>query len=141
METPPLRAAILGASPSSLDYRALGRVTEVKDQGNCGSCWDFAATAYYESQIAIATNGAKYDLAEQYGLQCETTYSKGCNGGYPKAAITLFLKTGIPLESNYLYKSNLTTQYYNASKLCPDTNRIKLNKTMNSLNVYTNVSI
>lgn len=58
----------LGVFPSSLDYRALGRVTEVKNQGNCGSCWSFAATSQYESLISIATSGTKYDLAEQFAL-------------------------------------------------------------------------
>lgn len=29
--------------PSSYDLRTLGRVTPIKDQGGCGSCWAFAA--------------------------------------------------------------------------------------------------
>ena len=65
---PPLSASPLSVYPSSLDYRALGRVTDIKNQGNCGSCWAFAATAQYESLISIATNGIKYNLAEQYAL-------------------------------------------------------------------------
>lgn len=65
---PPLSSSLLGASPASLDYRALGRVTEVKNQKNCGSCWSFAATAQYESLISIVTSGTKYDLSEQYAL-------------------------------------------------------------------------
>lgn len=50
--------------PSTFDWRTYGKVTPVKDQGNCGSCWSFSSTAQYESAIAIATNGTLYDLSE-----------------------------------------------------------------------------
>lgn len=70
--TRPVSSGSLFASPSSFDWRTRGVVTPVKDQGYCGSCWAFGATGQYESMLAIATRGTLYDLAEQYGLECDT---------------------------------------------------------------------
>jgi cathepsin L len=43
--------------PKSVDWRNVypSVVTPVKDQGHCGSCWAFAATATIESHVAINT--------------------------------------------------------------------------------------
>ena len=63
-----------------VDWRSKGAVNPVKDQGQCGSCWTFSATAAMEGAHFIAT-GQLLSLSEQEIVDCDTT-SYGCNGGW-----------------------------------------------------------
>jgi len=74
------------------DWRELGGVTPVKDQGNCGSCWDFAATGAFESAVLIA-DSVEWDLSEQQVLSCNWGGSS-CDGGWMNNAYQLFMYYG-----------------------------------------------
>lgn len=54
---------ILGA-PVAVDWRTNGAVTVVKNQGGCGSCYTFAATAAMEGIYKIKTGTLK-EFSEQ----------------------------------------------------------------------------
>src|SRR5579884_3930498 len=41
------------AKHKSFDWRSYHKVTPVRNQGPCGTCWDFAALAAFESSYAI----------------------------------------------------------------------------------------
>lgn len=58
-------------------------VSSAKDQGSCGSCWDFAAMGALESIIQIREGcaGLYLDLSEQYVLSCLRA-AGSCNGGW-----------------------------------------------------------
>jgi C1A family cysteine protease len=66
--------------PDSFSWRSLGGVSAVKNQGGCGSCWDFAAHSALEAMILIYAS-VEYDLCEQQILSCATP-GYGCGGGW-----------------------------------------------------------
>ncbi|KAL4155082.1 hypothetical protein PRNP1_007196 [Phytophthora ramorum] len=76
------------ASGETVDWESAGCVTAVKDQGECGACWAFSATAAMESGYCVATGGSLPSLSDQELISCDTDDgNNGCGGGY--AAYTM----------------------------------------------------
>lgn len=87
--------------PLSIDWRAEGIVTPVKDQSQCGSCWAFSAVGAIEGQHALATNNL-VSLSEQNLVDCSSN-NNGCGGGWPDKAMDYVVTNGIDTESSYPY--------------------------------------
>jgi C1A family cysteine protease len=83
---------------TSLDWRASGIVTSVKDQSQCGSCWAFASNAAVESQY-LKNRKSLLDLSEQNLVDC-VTLNDGCNGGAIEYAFG-YIKSGVMNEARY----------------------------------------
>ncbi|XP_027348004.1 zingipain-2-like [Abrus precatorius] len=89
-------------APSSLDWRKNGVVTDVKNQGSCGSCWAFSASGAIEGIHAITT-GELISLSKQELVDCDHL-SYGCNGGFVNKAFDWVISNGgMTLEANYPY--------------------------------------
>ncbi|XP_076847219.1 pro-cathepsin H [Brachyhypopomus gauderio] len=94
-----------GPYPDAIDWRKKGHyVSDVKNQGGCGSCWTFSTTGCLESVTAIAT-GKLPLLAEQQLVDCAGAFNNhGCNGGLPSQAFEYIkYSKGIMTEDDYPY--------------------------------------
>ncbi len=100
---PPARSDL----PESFTWHPLW-TTNIRDQGNCGSCWDFAACAALESVIRIYS-GEFLDLSEQQVLSCATP-GYGCDGGSASIAWGHFREHGAMAESCMYYRENDTEE-------------------------------
>jgi len=58
-----------GALPDSFDWRDQGKVTSIKYQLPCGTCWVFGTTSVLESAVLIGENTG-YDFSEQSVALC-----------------------------------------------------------------------
>jgi len=102
--------------PESFDWREHGAVTDVKNQGMCGSCWAFSVTGNVEGQQAI-TNGKLVSLSEQELVDCDKL-DGGCGGGFMENAYkTLMDIGGLETESEYGYDGEDEACKFNRSKV------------------------
>ncbi|GMS96701.1 hypothetical protein PENTCL1PPCAC_18876, partial [Pristionchus entomophagus] len=93
-------------APESVDWRELGAVARVKDQGGCGSCWAFATVGSLEGQHAIQKKTRLVELSEKNLVDCanQTWGNFGCGGGWPTNAYKYIGQNGgIDTEESYPY--------------------------------------
>ncbi|OIW08335.1 hypothetical protein TanjilG_03011 [Lupinus angustifolius] len=94
-----------GDLPESRDWRKEGAVTDIKDQGQCGSCWAFSAVAAVEGINKIKTRNL-VSLSEQELIDCDVNNgNQGCEGGLMETAFTFIKKNGgLTTEEDYPYQ-------------------------------------
>jgi len=91
------------AGASSWDWRLKKKVTPVRDQKGCGSCWAFAAIGAYEANYLIRNNES-IDASEQCALNCSG--AGGCGGGWYNGVFEWLIKNGTATETSYPYTAN-----------------------------------
>lgn len=80
--------------------------TSIKDQGSCGSCYSFGASASYESYM-LSKHNKTYDLSEQdFMMKAKATGPYGgCSGWYLDTSMNLLKNQGVAEEYDCAYKA------------------------------------
>ena len=101
-----LRGGKFSDTATDKDWRG-SATTEVKDQGQCGSCWAFSTAEQVESAYAMQ-GGDLTELSIAQLVQCDKE-DGGCNGGDTVSAYDYVQKAGgLSTESGYPYSSSIS---------------------------------
>lgn len=86
-----------------VDWVKEGKVSRVKNQKACGSCWAFSTTGSLESAYAIYYN-KNIEFSEQELVDCAGEYgNNGCNGGMMSYAFDYIHNNKLATEEEYPY--------------------------------------
>ncbi len=104
---PPLHAAVSagpGSAASKKIYFASAFMSPVKNQGDCGACWAFAACATFEHTFRKFYGTSRMpDVSEQDLINCGVTSTGdkagSCDGGYSDYAFDYMRSSGTTTES------------------------------------------
>jgi len=104
-----------------VDHAADGFMVSPKNQGNCGSCWAFAANTAAEGTLAKKTGASPVHLSEQQMVDCTLATERGgtpyngkdygawgCEGAWMSNAWDFMKDNGAMYESDYPYTSGLS---------------------------------
>ncbi len=91
--------------PASYDWRELGVVSGVRNQGDCGSCWAFATVGALESLQMIEDGDKQVDDSEQF-LVSYNFMNHGCRGGVLSFAANFLSNFGTVTETCMPYRAD-----------------------------------
>ena len=90
-------------------------VTDVKDQGSCGSCYAFSAVEVIESMWLISGKSETL-MSPQQIVDCTVAYNNdGCNGGWYFYAYDYLKTHKLMTEYSYPYMGEMTLCQYDKS--------------------------
>jgi len=119
--------------PKYVNWVEAGAVTQVEDQGSCGSCWTFSATGALEGAYFIKT-GKLISFSKQQLIDCDNLFyggkNYGCNGGLMNHAFEWIISNGgLSSETDYPYVSGDDCDDDNCNNTCKiDSKKLKIVK-------------
>ena len=85
----------------NFNWVSLNKITSVKNQLQCGSCWAFSTIGAYENWYAINYNQL-LDFSEQQLLDCDKN-DNACNGGLMVNGLNYLMNSKVCLNNDYPY--------------------------------------
>jgi len=71
-------------------------ISDIRDQGECGSCWAFGAAEAMSDRLCIHSGGSVLvNISANALLSCCSGCGFGCNGGFPLSAWSYFVSNGL----------------------------------------------
>ncbi|HEY3496593.1 MAG TPA: C1 family peptidase [Polyangiaceae bacterium] len=99
-------------SPNNPQFSWRDKLSPVRNQEMCGSCWAFAALGAYEGSQALL-NDDRLDLSEQQMVNCvpahPSTGGDNCRGNMPAVALDWMTSSGSPTEQTLSYSGRMTS--------------------------------
>jgi KDEL-tailed cysteine endopeptidase len=116
--------------PESINWVTKGAVTNIKDQGQCGSCWSFSTTGALEGAYFIKY-GVLESFSEQQLVDCDNYRNGGkdlgCKGGLMDNAFTWIGDNGgLCSENDYPYFSGETKSSGSCKTSCKNVKNSKI---------------
>lgn len=107
----------------NIDHRRSGCFFPPRDQGDCASCYAFAAMSFYEWAHCMAT-GKLIAFSEQYVVDCGAVFGRdnldGCDGGKFTTVGEFVNLFGLELKDNYPYVEREYGCPYKKNKMSRD---------------------
>ena len=85
----------------SFSWLNMNKLSPIKNQGQCGSCWAFTSHGVFEASYLIVNNKT-LDLSEQQIVDCSGGGS--CSGGWYSKVFDYYKMTGPADETTYPYR-------------------------------------
>ncbi|KAH0821918.1 hypothetical protein GEV33_000873 [Tenebrio molitor] len=107
----------VSAIPDTFDGRThwpqCESLKNIRNQGQCGSCWAFGSTEAMSDRLCIATDGkVKFQFSPEDLLSCCKECGDGCDGGSSATAWAYWMNSGIVSGGDYQSQSQEGCQPY-----------------------------
>jgi len=111
---------VVGNRPDTFDGRATwANIDNIRDQGQCGSCWAFGAAESFSDRVAINSGSTYVKYSPEDMVSCDTN-NYGCQGGYMDMSWEYIDQNGLLTEACFPYTAGASGRAPACATSCKD---------------------